>query len=122
MVRSNVRNSMSRGSFDSMILIIGGKFSGRHSLVKESASFCDVSADDALEFLSETENTLKGEKIEVVACLSKVVERISSFDFAIATEIGCGIVPISAEERRLRKKSFFLRAESRRPFLIRAIR
>ncbi|MBR0032334.1 MAG: bifunctional adenosylcobinamide kinase/adenosylcobinamide-phosphate guanylyltransferase [Treponema sp.] len=87
-----------------MILIIGGAFSGRHEfLAREGArNFYEIQKKDAFDFFEEISVSLKDEKPEVQACLSRVVERLSSFDFVVATEVGCGVVPVSEKERKFR--------------------
>lgn len=79
-----------------MVLIIGGIFSGRHEYAKkivDSDSIYSITDSDLIDF--ENENT----NFE----LSRVVEKITSFPVVIATEIGCGIVPLSENERKIRE-------------------
>ena len=56
-----------------------------------------VSDDDVSAFASEEDAPFPA--------LSRTVERISSFPVVVATEIGCGVVPLSAEERAFREKN-----------------
>lgn len=56
-----------------------------------------VSDDDVSAFASEEDTPFPA--------LSRTVERISSFPVVVATEIGCGVVPLSAEERAFREKN-----------------
>lgn len=87
-----------------MMLVIGGARSGRRAFVEGlgAASVHGVSRQDALSFADELSSGLRGKPLSVQACLSRVVERISSFDVAVATEMGCGVVPADAEERAFR--------------------
>ncbi len=93
-----------------MVLVIGGAFSGRHdvanrilSLKKEKRLFSDVydvTEKDCDEFFLEQQKILDTDSFK-----RNVIERISSFSVVVATEMGCGIVPLSKEEREKREKN-----------------
>ncbi|MBQ3670066.1 MAG: bifunctional adenosylcobinamide kinase/adenosylcobinamide-phosphate guanylyltransferase [Treponema sp.] len=87
-----------------MTVVIGGRFSGRHDVASSlhALSVCDVTKDDALAFFDEISSSLKDETLCVQACLSRVVEKLSSFDVVVATEMGCGVVPMEENARVLR--------------------
>lgn len=94
-----------------MVLVIGGRFSGRHEFASRLAcdgSSCiqyDVTEQDALSFWNECES-LGGEcGGDSVAALSRVCERISSYAVVIATEMGLGVVPMDRNLRELREKN-----------------
>ncbi len=93
-----------------MILLIGGAFSGRSSFAFKLVSSISGSTEDermafvhkvddsdAVEFLNETTEK------KIIPELSRVVERISSFPVVVATEMGCGVVPVSESESRIRE-------------------
>ena len=88
--------------------MIGGVFSGRRSFaLKLASSFAGSGAGEAekMSFIHEISETDAVEYIgeNSVPELSRVVERISSFPIAIATEMGCGVVPASVADRSLRE-------------------
>jgi len=93
-----------------MILILGGAFSGRHNYAKKifydlnaifyknaifENSVYSISKKDAQDFANEN--------IEIE--LSRTIERISSFPIVIATEMGCGVIPISQDDRKFREEN-----------------
>ncbi|WP_191016906.1 histidine phosphatase family protein [Treponema zioleckii] len=84
-----------------MTLVIGGAFSGRHDFVfshfKKEDCY-EISSEDVREFFEEQSRAQSGTVVP-----SKVCERISSFKVVIATEAGCGIIPLSTAERNSRE-------------------
>ncbi len=84
-----------------MTLVIGGIFSGRHEFVfshfKKQDCY-EISNNDLLDFFQENSAVDFGQPVP-----SRVCERISSFRAVIATEVGCGIIPLSKDEREKRE-------------------
>ena len=87
-----------------MVLVIGGAFSGRHDFAKNllrkngfldfENEICDVKKEDSFEFFLEKDDVFP-----------KTLEKFSSFLVVVATEEGCGVVPLSKEARQEREKN-----------------
>ena len=77
-----------------MMFVIGGIGSGRHRFVAQlgldPACICDVSEQDC-----------DGFEEQLTARASELCER---FKVLIGSEVGCGIVPVDAEERARRER------------------
>ena len=77
-----------------MMFVIGGMGSGRHCFVArlglDPAWVCDVSEEDYAG--SEEQRAVRADEL------------CEQFEVLIGTEVGCGIVPMDAEERAKRER------------------
>ena len=81
-----------------MIFVIGPMFSGKREYLQKALNLTpeELSAQAAFDV-----ETLAGgeENLEDLAA------RLSQYDFVIANEVGCGVVPMEAEQRRFRERA-----------------
>jgi adenosylcobinamide kinase / adenosylcobinamide-phosphate guanylyltransferase len=82
-----------------VILIIGGTASGRHAYVSRTygpdfSGMISVSAEDAEQF-----------DVALPLPDNPVLLRLCAVPVVIATECGCGLIPLTSRERRVREQT-----------------
>ncbi|MCR5724935.1 MAG: bifunctional adenosylcobinamide kinase/adenosylcobinamide-phosphate guanylyltransferase [Treponema sp.] len=91
-----------------MILVLGGEHSGRleyaATLKVSAGDIAVVTEADARAFAAERQAALDKDAV-LAPVLSAVCARLSAFPVVIATEMGWGIIPLEAEERRKREEN-----------------
>ena len=89
-----------------MIMVVGGAFSGRRKYALSLASSLSGTPSSLVHVVSDDDvSSFASEKDAAYPALSRTVARISSFPVVVATEIGCGVVPLSPEERAFRENN-----------------
>lgn len=86
-----------------MILIIGGAASGKRSYAKSLGYSEDCFIDATLgtgRVLYNLQDLLRDTNLED----GELLDALAAYDVIICTEIGCGVVPISAEDRLWRDR------------------
>ena len=81
-----------------MIFVIGPMFSGKREYLRKALNLTpeELSAKAAFD----VETLAAGEEN-----LEDLAARLSQYDFVIANEVGCGVVPMEAEQRRFRERA-----------------
>ncbi len=81
-----------------MIFVIGPMFSGKREYLQKALNLTpeELSAKAAFD----VETLAAGEEN-----LEDLAARLSQYDFVIANEVGCGVVPMEAEQRRFRERA-----------------
>lgn len=81
-----------------MIFVIGPMFSGKREYLQKALGLTaeELSARSAFD----VEKLATGEE-----ALEQVADRLSTYDIVTANEVGCGIVPMEAEQRLFRERA-----------------
>lgn len=85
-----------------MILIIGGKFSGKREYAIENFSICD---DDFSNDFESEKPVIFGIENYNGEVTNAFIEKLSKKKILIACEVGCGVVPILKAESEQREKT-----------------
>lgn len=81
-----------------MIFVTGPMFSGKREYLQKALGLTPEELSARAVF--DAEKLAAGEE-----ALEQVAARLSSYDIVIANEVGCGIVPIEAEQRLFRERA-----------------
>ncbi|MEG1972344.1 MAG: bifunctional adenosylcobinamide kinase/adenosylcobinamide-phosphate guanylyltransferase [Oscillospiraceae bacterium] len=85
-----------------MILIIGGRFSGKKEYAKENFSVCD---NDFSQNLESEKPVIWGIENFNGEISDELLEKLANKKILIASETGCGVVPMLKEEREQRERT-----------------
>lgn len=81
-----------------MIFVTGPMFSGKREYLQKTLGLSEQELSARAVF--DAERLAAGDE-----ALEQVAARLASYDIVIANEVGCGIVPMEAEQRLFRERA-----------------
>ena len=81
-----------------MIFVTGPMFSGKREYLQKALALSPEELSARAAF--DVETLAAGEEE-----LEELALRLSQYEFVTANEVGCGVVPIEAEQRRVRERA-----------------